>query len=466
MSTGFSLLKSLVLIIYLILLTLLHMNIFNFSFPLDLLSEGSKQTPLEVPACLDLASRIMDSFEKNGITFSKFDIPIYATSVLRFEFIPSPGLKIAKIRSCEDRLNEALSDCGPVRLIAPVPGKGTIAVEIPRPNRQIVRLREVLGSKDFRKSEAHLPVALGIDSENNVVIADLAKMPHLMIAGATGQGKSVLLNNIIISLLNRLSPVDLKLVLIDPKQVEFTHFDKIKDQYLMRIDGQTPSVITSIDTVPAVLNSICREVDYRFSLMIDAGCRNIWEYNQLVYNDKLSIKGHHYLPYIVVVTDEIADLKMKLGIEFERPMMRIVQRSRAVGIHVVIATERPSSDVITGIIKVKFPSRIAFRVTSKEDSRIILDSTGAERLLGKEDMLFNNNGSINRIQSCFVEADEIGNVCDWIKTNCEQPQPYQLPVPPVIEPKNDNRKKDPLFEEAARYIIECEKWTQTISANP
>ncbi len=426
----------------------------NRTFPLDLLSEGSKQTPLGIPECLEMADRIIDVFEKKGIKFSKFNIPNYATSVLRFEFVPNSGVKIAKIRSCEDKLNEALSDYGPVRLITPVPANGTIAVEVPRSDPQIVHLKEVLESKEFRESDAYLPIALGLDSENNVVVADLAKMPHLMIAGAPGHGKSVLLNNIIISLLNRLSPVDLKLVLIDPKQVELTHFNTIKNQYLLQTSEMYPKVITEIEKVPIILNSIYYEVRYRYNLLIKSRCRTIYEYNHKLAESKLSNAEHHHLPYIIVVIAEFADLMVTQGRDFELPLIGIALQSRAVGIHVVIATQRPSSDTITGLIKTNFPSRIAFKVCSKDDSKIILDSTGAERLLGKGDMLLNYSGSINRIQSCFVDDNEIGNVCDWIKTNCNQPQPYQLPDTLSIKQKTIAECNDPLFEEAARYVIE------------
>lgn len=435
----------------------------NRSFPLDLLSEGWKSTSRGVTVSdgLNLMLRIKDVFEASGIKVRARSIPYYATSVLRFEFVPNSGMKMANIHSCKDKLNEALSYYGPIRLIAPVPGKGTIAVEVPRPDRQIVRLREVLESKEFQESEAHLPVALGIDSENNTVVADLAKMPHLLIAGAAGQGKSMLINSIILSLLYRLSPADLKLVLIDPKQEDLSPYDKIKTQYLLGYANESTEVITSLEKVSSILNAIACEVDVRFRLFIKAGCRNIREYNKWITDGRLSIDEYHPLPYIVVVIDEFADLKMSLEKDFEGPLARIAAKARAVGIHLVIATQRPSTDIITGVIKANFPTRIAFKVGSEIDSKTILDTNGAEVLLGMGDMLVNYNSAFKRIQSCFVDTEPIEQISYWIAQNLPNcSDSYFMPIfvseSSRIESEINN-EQDSLFLEAARSVVRTKK---------
>ena len=429
------------------------MNGINRSFPLDLLSDGSKQTHLEDSAVDNMKLLIINAFAQNSIDVSAVSY-VVSPSVVRFEFTPSQGAKIKNIRSCEDKLNEALSDFGPVRLIAPVPGKGTIAVEVPRHDRQIVCLREVLESKEFQESETNLPIALGIDSENNTVVADLAKMPHLLISGATGQGKTVLLRNIILSLLYKLSPTDLKLVLIDSKQVEFNQFNPI-GQYLLQTSDTSTEVVTDIEKVPTILRSIEYEVRHRYDLLRISGCRTIYEYNQKFAEGKLCENQHHHLPYIIVAIDEFADMMITQGRDFETPLVGIAQRSRAVGIHLVIATQRPSTDIITGIIKANFPGRIAFMVNSMADSKTILDTNGAEKLLGMGDMLFNHNCTIRRIQSCFINAEEIESVCDWIAKESSKDTSYVLPL--ISDPetfyKPINEGRDPLFEKAALLIV-------------
>lgn len=389
------------------------MNNNNHSFPLDLLSEGSKQTPFDNDIADDMKQLNINAFTKCGIDVSMFSYIVSPTVVL-FELLSKEGVKIKRIRSCEDKLNEALLDYGPVRLIAPVPGKGTIAVEVPRPDRQIVRLREVLESKEFIESKAYLPVVFGIDSENNIVVTDLAETPHLLIAGGVGQGKSNLLNNIILSLIYRFSPADLKLVLIDPKGLEFNQYNTIKNQYLLHASEMSPEVITDIEKVPTILKSIAYEVEHRFDLLRVSKCSTIYDYNQKFAEGRLSQSTHHHLPNIIVVIDEYADFMIARERDFALLLVRIAQLSRVVGIHLVISTQYPKTDVITGIIKANFPSRIAFRVCSEIDSKTILDTIGAERLLGMGDMLTYNNGSINRVQSCFVDTEEIESVCDWI----------------------------------------------------
>lgn len=379
---------------------------------------------------------------------------IAGPTVVRFELIPERACKLKHIRTCEDKLNEALSEYGPIRLIAPVPTKGTIAVEVPRLDSQIVCLREVLESNEFQESGAHLPIALGIDYENNIAVADLAKMPHLLIAGATGQGKSVLLNNIILSLLYRLNPADLKLVLIDPKYVEFNHYNRIKKQYLLRTSEEAPAVITAIEKVPKILISIDNEVRIRYNLLIQTQCRTIREYNHKIADGKLSKDKHHHQPNIVVVIDEFADLMNVCGGNFMMPLASIAQRSRAVGIHLVIATQRLSTDVITGIIKANFPARIAFRVMSDADSKTVLDISGAQKLLGMGDMLFNYCGDFKRIQSCFIDTPGIESICEWIAQHCPTDFSYVLSIiSPSDTPYEAISERDPLFLEAAHSIV-------------
>lgn len=426
----------------------------NHSFPLNLLSEGSKRTLISSTIVGRMEQLIINAFSNKDIKISDVSCAVGPT-VVRFELIQDSGYKQKQIRSCEDKLNEALSEYGPIRLIAPFPGKGTIAVEVPRTDRQIVRLREVLESKEFQESQAHLPVALGIDSEKNVFVADLAKMPHLLVSGATGQGKSVLLNNIILSLLYRLSPANLKLVLINPKQVEFDYYNRINKQYLLRTSDDAPEVITEIEKVPDILFAIDYEVRNRYDLLRQAQCRTIREYNHKIADGKLSKDKHHHQPNIVVVIDEFADLMNECGENFMMPFADIVVKSRAVGIHVVIATYQASTDIITGIIKAYFPARIAFKVNSDVDSKTILDMSGAQLLLGMGDMLYNNWGEFKRIQSCFIDTPEIESICEWIQENVPVGDPYILPVThsPLAKEDMDN-ERDPLFCDVARYIIE------------
>lgn len=429
------------------------MNRMNHTFPLDLLSEGRKRTTFDGKVAVDMKQLILNVFKENGIVMSDISY-IVGPTVVRFELIPERACKLKPIRSCEDKLNKVLPEYGPIKLIAPVPSKGTIAVEVPRLDRQFVWLREVLESKEFQESGAHLPIALGIDYENNIAVADLAKMPHLLIAGATGQGKSVLLNNIILSLLYRLSPADLKLVLIDPKHVEFNHYDRIKKQYLLRTSEEAPEVITAIEKVPEILNSIDNEVRKRYDLLRLTRCRTIREYNHKIAYGKLSKDKHHHQPNIIVVIDEFADLMNVCGRNFIMPLAHIAQLSRAIGIHLVIATQRPSTDVITGIIKANFPTRIAFRVISDVDSKTILDISGAQKLLGMGDMLFNYCGDFKRIQSCFIDTPEIESICEWIAQQCQTDSSYVLSIiSPSNTPFESMSEHDPLFLEAAHSIV-------------
>lgn len=424
--------------------------------PLDLLAKSPARKIIDISVVEDMRQRIIDGFKKNKVEVRGLSV-IAGPTVVRFELTPNQSYKIKQIRSCENTLNEVLSEYGPIRLIASGPAKGIVAVEVPRPDRQIVRLREVLESDEFQKSKVKLPIALGISSENKPIVADLARMLHLLVAGMTGQGKSVLLNNIILSLLYKKSPEDLKLTLIDTKMVEFSQYDQIARQYFIDFTDIVQKVITDAHEALTVLYAISFEMDERYNLFKCAQCRGLEEYNRLSQDGKLSEQdGHHHLPYIVVCIDEFADLILSMGKDAESIFVRIAAKARAVGIHVIIATQRPETNVITGGIKINFPERIALRVKQMNDSSTILDRSVAERLIGRGEMLYRSYySSLARIQCSFVETGEIKNVCDWIKTNCEPPQPFQLPITPIIEQKTMMEDRDPLFEEAARYIIEC-----------
>ena len=402
------------------------MNRINHSFPLDLLSDGSQATPSDKRSLdsivKDIENKITSTIKKSlgGVEDIITRVSKYLINV---EVIVKNEVRPAMSQLARMFIPEALSLYGYTRAMIIEPyEKRTISVSIRRPDTQTIPLREILESKEFEESEDELPIALGIDSENNTVVADLAKMPHLLISGAMGQGKTVLLHSIILSLLYKLSPADLKLVLIDPMQVEFNQFNIIGEynqfniigQYLLQTSNTSTEVITDIEKVPTILRSIDYEVRHRYDLLRISGCRTICEYNQKLADGKLSKDQHNHLPYIIVVIDEFADLMITQGRDFVTPLVGITQRSQAVGIHLVIATRRPSTDIITGVIKANFPTRIAFKVCSEIDSKTILDTTGAEQLLGMGDMLFNNSGSITRIQGCFVDNEEIESVCDWL----------------------------------------------------
>lgn len=395
------------------------MNRINRSFPLDLLSDGSQATPSDKRSLdsivKDIENKITSTINKRKSLGGVEDIITRVSKYLiNVEVIVKNEARVAMSQLARMFIPEALSLYGYTRAMIIEPyEKRTISVSIRRPDTQTIPLREILESKEFEESEDELPIALGIDSENNTVVADLAKMPHLLISGAMGQRKTVLLHSIILSLLYKLSPADLKLVLIDPKLAEFDQFNII-GQYLLQTSNTSTEVITDIEKVPTILRSIDYEVRHRYDLLRISGCRTICEYNQKLADGKLSKDQHNHLPYIIVVIDEFADLMITQGRDFVTPLVGITQRSRAVGIHLVIATRRPSTDIITGVIKANFPTRIAFKVCSEIDSKTILDTTGAEQLLGMGDMLFNNSGSITRIQGCFVDNEEIESVCDWL----------------------------------------------------
>ncbi len=390
---------------------------------------------------------------KIGITSIKATI---GPTVTLYEIVPDVGIKISKIRSLEDDIALSLSALG-IRIIAPIPGKGTIGIEVPNKNREMVPISSLISTDKFKNISKELPIALGKTISNEVFITDLAKMPHLLMAGATGQGKSVGLNIILTSLLYKKHPSELKLVLIDPKKVELALFDKIERHFLAALPDAEESIITDTTKAVNVLNSLCIEMDMRYNLLKEAGCRNIKEYNEKFKQRRLNPeKGHRFLPYIVLVVDELADLMMTAGKEVELPIARLAQLARAIGIHLIIATQRPSVDVITGIIKANFPARLSFKVSSKIDSRTILDTGGAEQLIGMGDMLLSNSSEIIRLQCAFVDTEEVENICEYIGSQRGYETAYLLPEYEGEEKDAldvDLSKRDDYFEAAAKLLV-------------
>jgi S-DNA-T family DNA segregation ATPase FtsK/SpoIIIE len=390
---------------------------------------------------------------KIGITSIKATI---GPTVTLYEIVPDAGIKISRIKNLEDDIALSLSALG-IRIIAPIPGKGTIGIEVPNKNREMVSIRSVLSTQAFQKTDKELPVALGKTISNEVMVIDLAKMPHLLVAGATGQGKSVGLNVILTSLLYKRHPSTLKFVLVDPKKVEMALFSKIERHYLAKLPNSEEAIITDTRKVVHTLNSLCIEMENRYEILKDAGARNLKEYNAKFVARKLNPKdGHRFLPYIVLVIDELADLMMTAGKEVETPIARLAQLARAIGIHLVVATQRPSVNVITGVIKANFPARLSFRVTSKVDSRTILDTGGADQLVGMGDMLLSSGSDIIRLQSPFVDTPEIEKICEYIGAQRGYDSAYLLPEYEDEESGAstvDLAERDALFEEAARLIV-------------
>ncbi|MEO2158498.1 MAG: DNA translocase FtsK, partial [bacterium] len=356
-------------------------------------------------------------------------------TVTLYEIIPAPGIRISKIKNLEDDIALSLTALG-IRIIAPIPGRGTIGIEVPNSKPDVVSMLTLIRSEKFQNSDYDLPIALGKTISNETHIFDLAKMPHLLMAGATGQGKSVGLNAMLVSLLYRKHPSALKFVLVDPKKVELSVYNQISRHYLAQLPGSEEAIITSTDKVVATLNSLCKEMDQRYDLLKDAQCRNIKEYNHKFKNRKIvpetckdlhPERGHHFLPYIVLVVDEFADLIMTAGKEIETPIARLAQLARAIGIHLIIATQRPSVNIITGTIKANFPARVAFRVTSKIDSRTILDAGGADQLIGRGDMLLSTGNELIRLQCGFVDTPEVEAICDYIGGQKGFPEIFELP---------------------------------------
>lgn len=434
----------------------------NFKFPtLDLLRDiPMKAISVDVNEQEENKKRIKETLLNYGIPIKQIDVCVGPTITL-FEIVPADGVRISKIKSLEDDIALSLAALG-IRIIAPIPGRGTIGIEVPNRDPQTVSMRSVLGSKKFQNFGGELPMALGCTITNDVFIADLAKMPHLLVAGATGQGKSVGLNAIITSLLYKKHPAELKFVLIDPKQVEFSLYGELENHYLAKLPEEDRCIITDSDKVVPTLNSLVTEMESRYELLREARVRNIKEYNAKFINRELNPeKGHHYMPYIVVIIDEFCDLIMEAGKDVERPIVRIAQKARAIGIHMIIATQRPSTNVITGLIKANFPGRVAFKVTQMVDSRTILDCSGAQQLIGKGDMLFSANGTMTRIQCAFIDTPEVEKVCLHVSDQVGYGMAYELP--PYVPEDNGiesgiggsigSHDRDPLFEEAAVFIV-------------
>jgi S-DNA-T family DNA segregation ATPase FtsK/SpoIIIE len=379
-------------------------------------------------------------------------------TVTLYEIIPAPGVRISKIKNLEDDIALSLSALG-IRIIAPIPGKGTIGIEVPNKKKQMVSMKEVLASDKFKRAKMDLPIALGKTISNEVFVVDLAKMPHLLVAGATGQGKSVGINSILMSLLYKKHPSQVKLVLIDPKKVELFPYSQLEHHFLAFLPNQDEPIITDTAKVIYTLNSLCIEMDNRYDLLKKASVRNIREYNEKFVQRKLNpLKGHRFLPFIVLVIDEFADLIMTAGKEVEIPIGRLAQLARAVGIHLIIATQRPSVNIITGVIKANFPARIAYKVTSKIDSRTILDTGGAEQLIGRGDMLLSVGGEMVRLQGAFIDTPEVEKVIEFIAAQQGYPEPYFLPEFQGDDPENARADLkytdlDDMLEDAARLIV-------------
>ncbi len=426
--------------------------------PIDLLEDhGDGNIQVEREELEQNKNRIVETLKNYNIGISKIKATIGPTVTL-YEIVPEAGVRISKIKNLEDDIALSLAALG-IRIIAPIPGKGTIGIEVPNQTPDVVSMRTVIKADKFQHAKMELPVALGKTISNETFVTDLAKMPHLLMAGATGQGKSVGLNCILASLLYKKHPAQVKFVLVDPKKVELTLFNKIERHFLAKLPDEEEAIITDTSKVVATLNSLCIEMDDRYEMLKNAQCRNIKEYNAKFIKRKLNPNnGHRYLPYIVLVVDEFADLIMTAGKEVEMPIARLAQLARAIGIHLIIATQRPSVNIITGTIKANFPSRIAFRVTSKIDSRTILDTGGAEQLIGRGDMLYSNGNDLIRLQCAFVDTPEVEKITDFIGDQQGYPDAHLLPeyVGEGGDSGGENFEdmdRDALFEDAARVVV-------------
>lgn len=418
--------------------------------------EGSTKPEFDEEELIANKNRIKETLGHYKIGVDKVKVTVGPTVTL-YEIVPEAGVRISKIKNLEDDIALSLAALG-IRIIAPIPGKGTIGIEVPSSKPATVSMKSLLKSEKFTNSKMDLPVALGKSISNEIFIADLAKMPHLLMAGATGQGKSVGLNAILVSLLYKKHPSQLKFVLVDPKKVELTLYNKIERHYLAKLPDEENAIITDTQKVIKTLNSLCVEMDERYDLLQNAQVRNIKEYNQKFKQRRLNPeKGHRFLPYIVLVVDEFADLIMTAGKEVEQPIARLAQLARAIGIHLIIATQRPSVNIITGIIKANFPARIAFRVTAKVDSRTILDAGGADQLIGRGDLLYSTGSDLTRLQCGFVDTPEVEEICEFIGNQRAYPSAFMLPE---VEEEGgdgtsiaDDEPRDKLFEDAAHIVI-------------
>ena len=424
---------------------------------LDLLeTHGSEKIVHDAEELEANKNQIIETLKNYDISIQKIAATVGPTVTL-YEIVPAPGVRISRIKNLEDDIALSLAALG-IRIIAPIPGKGTIGIEVPNVRKTVVSMKTLLASEKFQNNNFSLPIAIGKKIDNENFIVDLASMPHLLMAGATGQGKSVGINTLLVSLLYKKHPSQLKFVLVDPKKVELSLYRVIEKHFLAKLPGEEESIITDTKKVIYTLNALCIEMDNRYDLLKEAGCRNIKEYNEKFVKRRLNPqKGHQFLPFIVLVVDEFADLIMTAGKEVEMPIARLAQLARAVGIHLIIATQRPSVNIITGTIKANFPARIAFKVSSKIDSRTILDAGGAEQLIGKGDMLISYNGEITRLQCAFVDTPEVEKVAEFIGYQENFPEQYYLPEfedeKELAGKEFDAADRDPLFEDAAKLIV-------------
>jgi S-DNA-T family DNA segregation ATPase FtsK/SpoIIIE len=424
--------------------------------PVDLLKEyGTGQVSINKQELEDNKNRIVETLSHYKIDIAKIKATVGPTVTL-YEIVPAPGVRISKIKNLEDDIALSLSALG-IRIIAPIPGKGTIGIEVPNSKPDMVSMRSLIASEKFQNSDFELPVVIGKTITNETFTFDLTKMPHLLVAGSTGQGKSVGLNAILVSMLYKKHPAQVKFVLIDPKKVELTLYNRIERHFLAKLPGEEEAIITDTSKVVNTLNSLCIEMDGRYELLKEAQVRTIKEYNAKFIARRLNPeKGHRYMPYIVVLIDEFADLIMTAGKEVEHPIARLAQLARAIGIHLIVATQRPSVNVITGMIKANFPARIAFRVLSKIDSRTILDASGADQLIGRGDMLIATGSDIVRVQCGFADTPEVEEICKFIGNQRAYPEALMLPeyVGAESEDKDvDLTDIDPMFADAARIVV-------------
>jgi S-DNA-T family DNA segregation ATPase FtsK/SpoIIIE len=433
----------------------------KYQFPtIDLLKEYDQKNQTSQVTMDELKAnkeKIVETLLNYGIGIQKIEATIGPTVTL-YEIVPKAGVRVSKITSLEDDLSLSLAAMG-VRIIGQMPGKDTIGIEVANKNREMVPVRAVIGSEKFQKSTFDLPITLGKTISNEIFVADLAKMPHLLMAGATGQGKSVGLNMLLTSLIYKKHPATLKFVLVDPKKVELSLFNKLERHFLACLPDSAEAIITDTKKVVNTLNSLCKEMDLRYDKLKDAGCRNIKEYNQKFINRRLNPNEHDFMPYIVLVIDELADLMLTAGKEVEHPIARLAQLARAIGIHLVVATQRPSVNVITGTIKANFPARLSFKVMSKIDSRTILDAGGADQLVGMGDMLLSMGSEVIRLQCAFVDTPEVEDICDFIGNQQGYSSAYLLPEPDSEEMGGQDRgdfdpsDRDSFFDEAARLVV-------------
>lgn len=445
------------------------LDLSSYQFPpIDLLENygGSKEIVINTEELNANKNKILKTLGDYGIEIEKIKATVGPTVTL-YEIVPAAGVRISKIKNLEDDIALSLSALG-IRIIAPIPGKGTIGIEVPNQHAEMVPMRSILSSDKFQNTTMDLPIALGKTISNETFITDLAKMPHLLMAGATGQGKSVGLNAILVSLLYKKHPSQIKFVLVDPKKVELTLFNKIERHFLAKLPDSADAIITDTKKVIHTLNSLCIEMDQRYDLLKEAQVRNLKEYNAKFIARKLNPNnGHKFLPYIVLVVDEFADLIMTAGKEVETPIARLAQLARAIGIHLIIATQRPSVNIITGTIKANFPARIAFRVTSKIDSRTILDSGGADQLIGRGDMLLSTGNDLIRLQCAFVDTPEVDKICDFIGSQRSYPTAFLLPEYVDENGEGSGKMDDPserdgLFNQAAEIVVSTQQGSASL----